>query len=60
VIKIPADLLFVGRVMGLLNGLSMTLHSETNLLVEMARILERGNGSIPAPVKAEGRRLLEA
>jgi predicted unusual protein kinase regulating ubiquinone biosynthesis (AarF/ABC1/UbiB family) len=60
VTKIPADLLFVGRVMGLLNGLSMTLHSETNLLVEMARMLERGNGSIPAPVKAEGRRLLEA
>jgi predicted unusual protein kinase regulating ubiquinone biosynthesis (AarF/ABC1/UbiB family) len=60
VIKIPADLLFVGRVMGLLNGLSMTLHSETNLLVEMARLLEKGNGSIPAPIKAEGRRLLEA
>jgi predicted unusual protein kinase regulating ubiquinone biosynthesis (AarF/ABC1/UbiB family) len=60
VIKIPADLLFVGRVMGLLNGLSMTLRSETNLLVEMARLLEKGNGSIPAPVKAERRRLLEA
>jgi hypothetical protein len=38
----------------------MTLHSETNLLVEMARLLEKGNGSIPAPVKVEGRRLLEA
>jgi len=60
VIKIPADLLFVGRVMGLLNGLSMTLHSETNLLVEMARLLEKGNGSIPAPSKAKSRRLLEA
>ncbi len=60
VIKIPADLLFVGRVMGLLNGLSMTLHSETNLLAEMARLLEKGNGSIPAPSKAKSRRLLEA
>ena len=60
VIKIPADLLFVGRVMGLLNGLSMTLHSETNLLVEMARLLDKGNGAIPEASKAESRRLLEA
>ena len=59
VIKIPADLLFVGRVMGLLNGLSMTLRSETNLLVEMARLLDKGNGSIPEPAKAGPRRLLE-
>jgi aarF domain-containing kinase len=59
VIKIPPDLLFVGRVMGLLNGLSMTLHSETNLLVEMARLLDKGNGSIPEPLKAGPRRLLE-
>ena len=59
VVKVPADLLFVGRVMGLLNGLSMTLRSRTNLLVEMARLLdEQGNGA-----KAAGRktgRLLEA
>ena len=59
VIKIPADLLFVGRVMGLLNGLSMTLHSETNLLVEMARMLERGNGMIPERTPAGPRRLSE-
>lgn len=59
VIKIPPDLLFVGRVMGLLNGLSMTLHSETNLLVEMARLLDKGNGAIPEPLKAGPRRLLE-
>jgi predicted unusual protein kinase regulating ubiquinone biosynthesis (AarF/ABC1/UbiB family) len=59
-IKIPPDLLFVGRVMGLLNGLSMTLGSRTNMLVEMARLLEKGNGSIPEPVRAGGRRLLEA
>jgi predicted unusual protein kinase regulating ubiquinone biosynthesis (AarF/ABC1/UbiB family) len=59
-VKIPPDLLFVGRVMGLLNGLSMTLGSRTNLLVEMARMLERGNGSIPAASTATSRRLLEA
>ncbi len=59
-IKIPADLLFVGRVMGLLNGLSMTLGSRTNLLVEMARILDKGNGTIPEPEAVTSRRLLEA
>ncbi|HEY4686101.1 MAG TPA: AarF/UbiB family protein [Dehalococcoidia bacterium] len=58
VIKVPSDLLFVGRVMGLLNGLSMTLRSRTNLLVEMARLLdEQGNGARP---QQETRRLLEA
>jgi predicted unusual protein kinase regulating ubiquinone biosynthesis (AarF/ABC1/UbiB family) len=55
-VKIPPDLLFVGRVMGLLNGLSMTLGSRTNLLVEMSRLLER-DGARPAQ---EERRLLEA
>ena len=59
-IKIPADLLFVGRVMGLLNGLSMTLGSQTNMLVEMARLLEEGNGATPKPGHANSRRLLEA
>jgi predicted unusual protein kinase regulating ubiquinone biosynthesis (AarF/ABC1/UbiB family) len=59
-LQIPSDLLFVGRVMGLLNGLSMMLQSRTNLLVEMARILDRGNGSTPEPVSSETRRLLEA
>jgi predicted unusual protein kinase regulating ubiquinone biosynthesis (AarF/ABC1/UbiB family) len=59
-VKIPPDLLFVGRVMGLLNGLSMTLGSRTNLLVEMARLLEKGNGSIPEPAPSGSRRLLEA
>jgi predicted unusual protein kinase regulating ubiquinone biosynthesis (AarF/ABC1/UbiB family) len=34
VVKVPPDLLFVGRVMGLLNGLSLTLGSRTNLLLE--------------------------
>ncbi|HLF76578.1 MAG TPA: AarF/UbiB family protein [Dehalococcoidia bacterium] len=60
-IKIPPDLLFVGRVMGLLNGLSMTLRSRTNLLVEMARLLEEGalTGKRQANL-AENRRLLQA
>ncbi len=64
-IKIPPDLLFVGRVMGLLNGLSMTLQSRTNLMFEMARLLDEedarrrsGNGNT-AP-KPPTRRLLEA
>jgi aarF domain-containing kinase len=60
-IKIPADLLFVGRVMGLLNGLSMTLQSRTNLLVEMARLLDKANGASPAHgAEPRPRRLLEA
>ena len=60
-IKIPPDLLFVGRVMGLLNGLSMTLRSKTNLLVAMARLLDEGavTGKRQAPA-GETRRLLEA
>jgi aarF domain-containing kinase len=62
-IKVPPDLLFVGRVMGLLNGLSMTLRSRTNLLMEMSRLIDRGG--LGATVKANGaslvkRRLLEA
>jgi aarF domain-containing kinase len=62
-IKIPPDLLFVGRVMGLLNGLSMTLRSRTNLMVEMARLLDeqdaaRANGGHGHTAKP--RRLLEA
>jgi predicted unusual protein kinase regulating ubiquinone biosynthesis (AarF/ABC1/UbiB family) len=59
-LQIPSDLLFVGRVMGLLNGLSMMLQSRTNLLVEMARIIDRGNGATPEPASSETRRLLEA
>jgi hypothetical protein len=56
-IKIPPDLLFVGRVMGLLNGLSMTLHSRTNLLVEMARLMDNPK---QAAAETGPRRLLEA
>jgi len=60
VIKVPPDLLFVGRVMGLLNGLSMTLRSRTNLLVEMSRMLDQGANGIERPPVAETRYLLEA
>jgi aarF domain-containing kinase len=59
VIKVPPDLLFVGRVMGLLNGLSMTLHSRTNLLVEMARLLEETQAGQRAEA-GRPRRLIEA
>lgn len=62
-IKIPPDLLFVGRVMGLLNGLSMTLRSRTNLLVEMARLLDEQEAARRSPeenTRPETRRLLEA
>jgi len=59
VIKVPPDLLFVGRVMGLLNGLSMTLHSRTNLLVEMARLLDE-QAAGKTPKAGTTRRLLEA
>jgi ubiquinone biosynthesis protein len=59
-IKIPPDLLFVGRVMGLLNGLGKTLGARTNLLVEMARMLESGSAPPAAATNGAGRRLLEA
>jgi predicted unusual protein kinase regulating ubiquinone biosynthesis (AarF/ABC1/UbiB family) len=59
-VAVPGELLFVGRVVGLLNGLSKALCSRTNLMLEMARLIER------APVRAGGggatatpRRLLE-
>ncbi|HEY7269365.1 MAG TPA: AarF/UbiB family protein [Dehalococcoidia bacterium] len=63
-VHIPAELLFVGRVMGLLNGLSMTLRSRTNMLVQMARLMDeddaaRKNGHEPVAAGAS-RRLLEA
>ncbi|HLF72261.1 MAG TPA: AarF/UbiB family protein [Dehalococcoidia bacterium] len=60
VIKIPPDLLFVGRVMGLLNGLSMMLHSRTNLLIEMAQLLDQNDGAIPTSTVNGRRKLLEA
>ena len=64
-IKIPPDLLFVGRVMGLLNGLSMTLRSRTNLILEMARLLDEQEAAAKTNGHPNGntpktRRLLEA
>ncbi len=58
---IPPDLLFVGRVVGLLNGLSKTLEARTNLMVEMARLMER-NDAQPAGAAVAGgsRRLLDS
>lgn len=55
-IKVPADLLFVGRVLGLLNGLSLTLGARTNLLLEMSRLMDRADTPV---VEGEKRRLLE-
>ena len=46
--------------MGLLNGLSMTLGSRTNMLVEMSRLLEEGDGNVTGRETTETRRLLEA
>jgi predicted unusual protein kinase regulating ubiquinone biosynthesis (AarF/ABC1/UbiB family) len=59
-VKIPPDLLFVGRVMGLLNGLSGILGARTNMLLEMARMLEAGTVGDVEPAKGSTRRLLEA
>jgi predicted unusual protein kinase regulating ubiquinone biosynthesis (AarF/ABC1/UbiB family) len=59
VVKIPPDLLFVGRVMGLLNGLGKTLGARTNMLLEMARMIEQDDAGRPSAGGAT-RRLLEA
>jgi aarF domain-containing kinase len=45
----PPELLMVGRVFGLLNGLSKTLHAEINMLVAFAQLadqMEREKGDI--------------
>ncbi|HXH20735.1 MAG TPA: AarF/UbiB family protein [Dehalococcoidia bacterium] len=62
IVKIPPDLLFVGRVMGLLNGLGTTLQARTNLLLEMARMIEREgvSGAMAPNGGGAPRRLLEA
>ena len=63
---VPPELLMVGRVFGLLNGLSKTLHARTNMLVAFAQLADEmeaapidgaphSNGAGPA-----SRRLLEA
>jgi len=65
----PPELLMVGRVIGLLNGLSMTLRAKTSMLVAFAELADKmeagradgaaahtnGNGAAPRT-----RKLLEA
>lgn len=65
---VPPELLMVGRVFGLLNGLSKTLNAKTNMLVAFSQLADEieaqraagvgvnGNGAGPAAT----RRLLEA
>jgi predicted unusual protein kinase regulating ubiquinone biosynthesis (AarF/ABC1/UbiB family) len=62
---VPSELLLVGRVMGLLNGLSKSLQSRTNMLIAFARLIEqaeeaKANGAHPSDGAAATRRLLEA
>jgi predicted unusual protein kinase regulating ubiquinone biosynthesis (AarF/ABC1/UbiB family) len=65
---VPPELLLVGRVFGLLNGLSMTLRAKTNMLTAFAELADRmeserlaGNGHANgASEAAASRRLLEA
>jgi predicted unusual protein kinase regulating ubiquinone biosynthesis (AarF/ABC1/UbiB family) len=69
---VPPELLMVGRVFGLLNGLSMTLNAKTNMMVAFAKLADEIEAerlaSLPDP-SANGastngaratRRLLEA
>jgi predicted unusual protein kinase regulating ubiquinone biosynthesis (AarF/ABC1/UbiB family) len=62
---VPPELLLVGRVFGLLNGLSMTLRAQTNMLVAFARLADQLEAGTPVAA-ADGngaratRRLLEA
>jgi predicted unusual protein kinase regulating ubiquinone biosynthesis (AarF/ABC1/UbiB family) len=60
---VPSELLLVGRVMGLLNGLSKTLQSQTNMLVAFARLIEQREAATTNGAhagEAATRRLLEA
>jgi predicted unusual protein kinase regulating ubiquinone biosynthesis (AarF/ABC1/UbiB family) len=64
--KMPSELLLVGRVFGLLNGLSMTLRARTSMLVAFAELAEQMDRAGAAGAHANGasasgsRRLLEA
>ncbi|MEX0749837.1 MAG: AarF/UbiB family protein, partial [Dehalococcoidia bacterium] len=67
---VPPELLLIGRVFGLLNGLSMTLRAKTSMLVAFAQLADeieaaKANGAAPANEAATNgasrtRRLLEA
>ena len=62
----PPELLMVGRVFGLLNGLSKTLQAKTNMLVAFAQLADeieaaKASGKLATTATAgETRRLLEA
>jgi predicted unusual protein kinase regulating ubiquinone biosynthesis (AarF/ABC1/UbiB family) len=63
---VPPELLLIGRVFGLLNGLSMSLRANTSMLVAFAQLADeleaaKTNGSYPPTNGAvTTRRLLEA
>ena len=62
---VPPELLMIGRVFGLLNGLSKTLQARTNMLFAFAQLADEldAEGTIDgaAPVGAGGaRRLLDS
>jgi predicted unusual protein kinase regulating ubiquinone biosynthesis (AarF/ABC1/UbiB family) len=63
---VPPELLLIGRVFGLLNGLSMTLRAKTSMLVAFAQLADqleaaKANGAGPtADGASKTRRLLEA
>ena len=63
---VPSELLLVGRVFGLLNGLSMSLHAKKSMLTAFAELAEemeaKDNGSAEAAngaATSATRRLLE-
>jgi hypothetical protein len=61
----PPELLMVGRVFGLLNGLSMTLRAKTSMLTAFAELAdkmeaERANGTHENGAKPRRGKLLEA
>jgi predicted unusual protein kinase regulating ubiquinone biosynthesis (AarF/ABC1/UbiB family) len=65
--KMPSELLLVGRVFGLLNGLSMTLRAKTSMLVAFAELADQMDRDSASPAArtnggsaAASRRLLEA
>jgi hypothetical protein len=63
---VPPELLLVGRVFGLLNGLSMTLRAKTSMLTAFADLAEKLEAEKLATASTNGnsttgtRRLLEA
>jgi hypothetical protein len=60
--SIPSEMLLVGRVFGLLNGLSMTLQAKTNMLLAFAQLARRSSAARRRRLRRARRvrRLLEA